>query len=514
MRGLPLDRTIYFTRSRFFRMKPNEMTTAELSTIARRILLENNFAPDAPLSAIEVESLAARQAHSSANSSIRDLRSLLWSSIDNASSRDLDQIEYAENLPNGDIKLLVGIADVDELVPKDSPIDRFAHKNTISVYAATQVFPMLPEQLSTDLTSLLPDADRFAVVVEMIVPANGDVQTSDVYRALVRNQAKLSYEEIGEWLDGNSAIPESVTGIKNLESQIRLQKETAARLYSLRQKNGALEFETIESVPVVQNNSITNLETADADNGARRIIENFMIAANVEMAEFLQKHHSLSLRRVVKTPARWNRIVEIADNFGEHLPATPDSGALAEFLERRRNADALHFPDLSLSIIKLLGAGEYVVQQPDAAESDGHFGLAVRDYAHSTAPNRRYSDLIVQRLVKASLEKQNSPYAFEELTEIAAHCNERESAARKVERQIRKTVAACVMASRVGEIFDAIVTGITPSGTFARIIRPPVDGRIVAGEAGLKVGEKIRVRLIATDPAKGFIDFACANSET
>jgi exoribonuclease-2 len=339
------------------------------------------------------------------------------------------------------------------------------------------------------------------------------VQTSDVYRAIVRNRAKLSYEEIGRWLDENSETPQTVARVANLEAQIRLQQETAARLYELRKKNGALEFETIVSAPVVENGAITDLKGEPRENAARKIIENFMIAANVEMAQFLESRHSLSLRRVVKTPARWNRIVEIAASLGERLPETPDSIALAEFLERRRKADAVHFPDLSLSVIKLLGAGEYVVQTPDAPDdsSGGHFGLAVQDYAHSTAPNRRYADLIVQRLVKATLENKPSPYAFEELTEIAAHCNERESAARKVERRIRKTVAASVMASRVGEIFDAIVTGINASGTFARTLRPPVDGRIVAGEEGLEVGEKVRVKLIDTDAEKGFIDFACRN---
>ena len=488
----------------------NKLTTVELTAIARRILIENNFVPDVPRAMKEaVVSLIPQTANLSAGSSIRDLRLLLWSSIDNASSRDLDQIEYAEKLPNGDIKLLIGIADVDALVPKDSIIDRFAYKNTISVYAAYQVFPMLPEQLSTDLTSLRQDVDRFAVVVEMIVPADGDVQTSDVYRALVCNRAKLSYEEIGAWLDTNSAMPELVEKVEGMDAQIQLQQETAVRLYDLRRKNGALEFETIEPVPVVQNDSIIGLAAESQDNSARKIIENFMIAANVEMAEFLQNCHSLSLRRVVKTPARWNRIVEIAADYGEHLPQTPDSVALAEFLERRSQSDALHFPDLSLSIIKLLGAGEYVVQEPGALESDGHFGLAVQDYAHSTAPNRRYADLVLQRLVKAALDRQDSPYTSEELNEIAAHCNERESAARKVERQIRKTIAAGVMSSRIGEIFDAIVTGITPSGTFARTISPPVDGRIVMGEEGLQVGEKVRVKLISTDAEKGFIDFAC-----
>ncbi len=472
-------------------------------------MIENDFAPDAPKNVIEqAKALEKETLNLRADSAVRDLRSLLWSSIDNETSRDLDQVEYAEKLPNGDIKLLVGIADVDALVPKDSPIDRFAAKNTISIYTGGDVFPMLPEQLSTDLTSLNEAVDRRAVVIEMIVRADGDVQTSNVYRAIVHNHAKLSYEKTGAWIDENADAPEMFAKIKGLEAQIRLQLETAKRLYTLRKKNGALEFETIESSPVVEGGAISDLKGKPRENSARRIIENFMIAANVETAEFLEKRHFLSLRRVVKIPARWNRIVEIAESFNEKLPENPDSVALAEFLGRRRTADAVHFPDLSLSIIKLLGAGEYTVQKP-FEDAGGHFGLAVQDYAHSTAPNRRYADLVVQRLLKAAISGKDSPYTFEELDKIAAHCNERESRARKVERQIRKTIAASVMASRVGEIFDAIVTGVNQSGTFARTLRPPVDGRIVAGENGLEVGEKVRVKLIDTDAEKGFIDFAC-----
>lgn len=487
----------------------NRLTNDELTKIARRAMIENGFAPAVPPEAIDAaESLRKKPLNLRADSVVRDLRHLPWSSIDNESSRDLDQVEYAEKLPSGDIKLLVAIADVDALVPKNSSIDRFASKNTISVYAANHVFPMLPEQLSTNLTSLNEEVDRFAVVIEMIVRESGDVRTSDVYRAIVHNYAKLSYEEIGAWLDENADAPETFVRIKDLEAQIRLQLETAKRLYQLRKRNGALEFETIEAAPVVSGGAIADLKTERRENSARRIIENFMIAANVETAEFLEKHHFLSLRRVVKIPARWNRIVETARSFGENLPENPDSVALAEFLERRREADAVHFPDLSLSIIKLLGAGEYVVQKPDE-DAGGHFGLAVQDYAHSTAPNRRYADLIVQRLLKAAISGKDSPYTSEELDKIAAHCNERESRARKVERQIRKTIAASVMASRVGEIFDAIVTGVNRSGTFARTLRPPVDGRIVAGEAGLEVGDKVRVKLIDTDAEKGFIDFAC-----
>ena len=473
-------------------------------------MIEEDFAPDFPSSVDEAaRAIDERRIISDADASVRDLRALLWSSIDNASSRDLDQIEYAERSPSGAIRLLIGIAEVDEFVPKGSAIDLFAARRTVSIYTGNEVFPMLPERLSTDLTSLLEDSDRLAVVTEIIIGQNGGVETIEIFRALVRNYAKLAYEEIGEWLDESGAIPESVNKIAGLEAQIRLQREAAQRLRRFRKQNGALEFETVEAKPVFEDDVIVDLKI-EKRNSARDIIENFMVTANVEMAEFLETRSVVSLRRVVRTPERWNRIVEIARSFGEDLPENPDSPALAEFLERRKFAAPAQFPDLSLSIIKLLGASEYVVQEA-GAQIGGHFGLAVADYTHSTAPNRRYADLIVQRLVKATLAGAPSPYDFEELSSIAAHCNERESAARKVERQMRKTIAASVMSARIGEIFEAIVTGVTPKGTFARITNPPVDGRIVAGEAGLQVGEKVRVRLLKTEPERGFIDFACEN---
>ncbi|HEX8370243.1 MAG TPA: RNB domain-containing ribonuclease [Pyrinomonadaceae bacterium] len=485
----------------------NQLTTSELTALARQALIKDGFRTDFPSPVTEAaQSLDERRIISNAAASVKDLRALLWSSIDNASSRDLDQVEYAEKLPRGDIRLLVGIADVDEFVPKDSLIDKFAAANTVSIYTGSRVFSMLPERLSTDLTSLLDGFERLAVVTEIIITQNGDVETVNFFRALVRNYAKLSYEEIGAWLEGNGAIPEALVKIPALEAQIRLQQEAALRLREFRKQNGALEFETVEAAPVIENDKITDLKI-EKRSAARDIIENFMVTANVEMAEFLEKRNAVSLRRVVRTPERWNRIVEIARSFNENLPANPDSLALAEFLARRRAADPTHYPDLSLSIIKLLGASEYVVQEA-GAQTGGHFGLAVSDYTHSTAPNRRYADLIVQRLVKATLAGEPSPYTFEELSAIAARCNERESAARKVERQMRKTVAASVMAAHIGETFEAVVTGITAGGTFARITNPPVDGRLVAGEEGLQVGEKVRVRLIKTEPERGFIDFA------
>ena len=477
-----------------------------LTERAHQTMIENGFEPEFSAAVLDQLNQIKTKGEPSPYSSIKDLRSLLWSSIDNASSRDLDQIEWAESLPNGDIRVLVGIADVDSLVPKDSPLDDHAKQNTVTVYTESKIFPMLPVELSTDMTSLNEGVDRLAIVADMTVKENGDVPESTFYRALVRNQGKLAYESIGEWLDNNGDMPEEVANMPGLKEQIELQKEAAVRLHAYRQTKGALEFESIESEAVVEDGEIKGLRSV-VPNSARKLIENFMVAANVEMAEFLEAHGSISLRRIVKTPARWDGIVRIAAEYGENLPADPDQPALAAFLEKRRAADPEHFPDLSLSIIKLIGSGEYVVERP-GEDTGGHFGLAVRDYAHSTAPNRRFTDIVVQRLVKAVISNQPSPYTADELETIATHCNEQERAARKVERKMRKIVAATVMQRHVGESFDAIVTGVTPSGTFARILRPPVDGRIEQGEHGLNVGEKVNVKLLSADPRSGFIDFA------
>lgn len=469
-------------------------------------MIENGFEPEFSNEVLDQLDQIKHAGEPSADSSVKDLRSLLWSSIDNASSRDLDQIEWAEQLENGDIRVLVGIADVDSLVTKDSPLDKHAEQNTVTVYTESKIFPMLPVELSTDMTSLNEGVDRLAIVADMTIKENGDVPESTFYRALVRNKAKCAYEDIGEWLDHGGEIPEALQHTPGLQEQIELQRAAALRLHAYRQAKGALEFESIESSAVVEDGEIKGLKSVEP-NGARKLIENFMVAANVEMAEFLEAHNSISLRRVVKTPARWDGIVRIAAEYGEHLPDEPDQPSLAAFLEKRRAADPEHFPDLSLSIVKLIGSGEYVVERP-GEDTGGHFGLAVRDYAHSTAPNRRFTDIVVQRLVKAVISDQPSPYSAEDLEAIATHCNDQEKAARKVERKMRKVVAATVMQRHIGENFDAIVTGITPSGTFARILRPPVDGRIEQGEHGLNVGEKVNVKLLSADPRSGFIDFA------
>jgi ribonuclease R len=368
---------------------------------------------------------------------------------------------------------------------------------------------MLPEELSTDLTSLVANEDRRAIVTEMVVGSEGSVKTTDIYPAKLRNRAKLSYEIIGAWLDGKSAVPEVVKSVAGLEAQLKLQQQVAQDLGELRKEHGAIELGTIQSTPVVDNSGrVVELEVTE-QNAARDLIADFMIAANVAMAKFLEDKGVPSLRRVVRTPRYWSRIVEIAAEVGEQLPATPDSRALAEFLARRKAADPVHFPDLSLAVVKSLGPGEYEVQMP-GEEGEGHFGLAVDDYTHSTAPNRRFADLVTQRLVKAALANQSPLYEGNELKEIARRCTEREDAARKVQRKMRKVAAALLLRNQIGQQFDAIVTGVSEKGTYARIINPPVDGRVMRGEQGLRVGEKTRVRLLSTDPERGFIDFARA----
>ncbi|HYY57816.1 MAG TPA: RNB domain-containing ribonuclease, partial [Pyrinomonadaceae bacterium] len=406
------------------------------------------------------------------------------------------------------IRLLIGIADVDAFVPKGSAIDRHALWNTTSIYTGVKTFPMLPEQLSNDTTSLVEDVDRLAVVVELVLDGEGEVSSKDVYRATVRNQAKLVYEQVGAWLEKSAPAPRRVSETPGLADQLRLQDEATERLRALRRRSGALNLQTIEARPVAVDGRVVDLVTTE-HNRARDIIESFMVAANTEMAEFLEDEGVPSIRRVVRTPERWPRIAEIARRFGENLPDEPDSLALASFLTRRKAADPLHFPDLSLSIVKLMGPGEYTVERP-GAESEGHFGLAVNDYTHSTAPNRRYADLVAQRLLKSVIARRPAPYTEAELSEIAERCTEREDAARKVERLMRKAAAAVLLGQRTGETFDAIVTGVSPKGTFVRLIAPPAEGRVMRGEHGMDVGDRVRVRLISTEPERGFIDFARA----
>jgi VacB/RNase II family 3'-5' exoribonuclease len=476
----------------------------DLNRFAREAMTQNGLLSDFDAAAKNV--IAHLPAQAPMEPGVRDLRGLLWSSIDNRESRDLDQIEVVEELPGGETRVLVGIADVDELVKKNSPVDRHAFANTCSVYTGVVTFPMLPEVLSTGLTSLNEDAERMAIVIAFIVDAQGDTRAPEVYRAQVKNHARLTYTDVAAWLDGNGPAPERVGKNPTLQQQLRAQDAAAARLRKRRQERGALELETIEARPVTQDGHVTGLELSKK-NRARDLIEDFMVAANSTMARFLDSKGVASLRRVVKEPKRWDRIVAIAAERGVTLPATPSSRALADFLASQRQKDALHFADLSLAVVKLMGPGEYAVEKPGQVH-DGHFGLAVQDYTHSTAPNRRFADLVTQRLLKACEAGQPPPYTEAELTTIAARCTQKANDAQKVERLLRKVAAALFLSAHIGESYDAIVTGAAEKGIFVRLLSPPAEGRVIQGEQGLDVGQKIRVKLLATDARKGFIDFA------
>jgi exoribonuclease II len=482
----------------------NEQCEAtNLRAIARKAMINRGLEPDFPADALK-QLNAIRGPARETDKGVRDLRQSLWCSIDNDASRDLDQLTVAELLPAGRVKVLVAIADVDVLVKPVSPIDRHARTNTTSVYTAAQIFPMLPEKLSTDLTSLGEGEDRLALVIEMVVAADGSIEGSDIYRALVTNHAKLAYHGVAAWLDGKEKMPETIAKTKGLDDQLRMQDQIAQVMKSVRYQHGALELETIEPEAVLKDDQVVDLHL-EKKNRAQELIEDFMIAANGVAAQFLEKRGVPSLRRVVRAPQRWDRIQKVAEGFGERLPAKPDCKALAAFLARRRQADPLRFPDLSLTIVKLLGAGEYVLQLPGQA-SAGHFGLAVREYSHSTAPNRRFPDLITQRLLKSAMAGGQLPYSPEELTSLAAHCTEQEDAAKKVERQVRKSAAAQLLSNRIGETFDALVTGASEKGIWVRLLKPPAEGKLSGGQ-GVNVGDKIKVQLTSLNIERGFIDF-------
>jgi VacB/RNase II family 3'-5' exoribonuclease len=475
-----------------------------LQSIARRVMLERGLFPDfAPAALAELEGIHGPAAELDA--STRDLRGLLWCSIDNDDSRDLDQLTVAEALPDGVTKILVAIADVDAVVKKQSALDEHAGHNTTSIYTAAEIFPMLPERLSTDLTSLNDESDRLSIIVEMTISGDGSVQTSDIYRGMVRNRAKLAYNSVAQWLEGSGHMPPAIGAVPGLEENLRLQDSTAQKMKALRHVHGALSLETIEARPVFDGDEIKDLES-EKSNRATDIIADFMIATNGVAARYLASKKLPSMRRVVRTPKRWDRIVELAADHRVTLPKEPDSKSLDQFLVSARAADPLRFPDLSLSVIKLLGAGEYVVDQPGGS-SEGHFGLAVKDYTHSTAPNRRYPDLITQRLLKAALAGYSSPYDDLELQALATHCTEAEDAAKKVERQVGKSAAAMLLQSRVGERFEGIVTGASDKGTWVRLLHPPVEGRLISGHEGMDVGHRLRVQLVHTDVEQGYVDF-------
>jgi VacB/RNase II family 3'-5' exoribonuclease len=476
----------------------------DLALAARQEMLEHGFQPDFPPDAERQLTAIESAPKAPPDRAARDLRNLLWSSIDNDTSRDLDQIEVAERAGGG-IRILIGIADVDGDVPSGSPIDRHAASETTSVYTGIKTFPMLPEKLSTDLTSLNEAADRPSVVVEMVVAADGSVSSTSIYRALVRNQAQLAYSGVGPWLEGRSPAPAKVAASPDLAAQLKLQDEAAQALRQARSRMGALNFDRVEPEAVISNGKVEGI-AARQKNRAGELIEDFMIAANGVMARTLMDAGVASIRRVVKTPERWPRIVELARQHGATLPPSPDAHALNAFLEQQKAADPVHYADISLAVIKLMGPGEYVLVGPNDP-GEGHFGLAVHDYTHSTAPNRRFADLVTQRLIKAVLAQQPAPYAAAALSDIARNCTLKEDAARAVERAMHKRIAAVALEGRIGSKFDAVVTGVTPKGVFVRILHPPVEGRLMRGEHGLDVGDRLQVTLLSTDPQRGFIDF-------
>jgi len=477
-----------------------------LRAAAHQEMLAEGFQPDfSPQVAQQVKALEAQKGPVTADG-VRDLRSLLWSSIDNDTSRDLDQAEVAERVSGG-IRVMVAIADVDADVPVDSPIDRHAAYETTSVYTGVQTFPMLPEELSTGLTSLNENVDRVAVVVEMVVAADGSISSPSVYRALVRNQAQLTYNGVGPWLEGTAAPPPKVAASSDLAAQLKLQDEAARILHDERCRMGALSLDRVEAEPVVSDAGEVQGINTRKRNRASDLIENFMVAANGVMARALQDAKVSSIRRVVKTPERWPRIVELAARYGEKLPPEPDSGALNAVLQRRKAADPDHYADVSLAVVKLMGPGEYVLSR-SGEEAPGHFALAAHDYTHSTAPNRRFADTVTQRLIKSVLGKLPCPYSDSQLDAIAKNCTLKEDAARKVERVMGKRIAAVAMQHRIGETFHAVVTGAGPKGVFVRVLGPPVEGMLVHGQQGADVGDRLQVKLVGTDPRRGFIDFA------
>jgi exoribonuclease-2 len=475
-----------------------------LQRIAHQAMVAKGLVPDFPPQVL-TELAGIHGPATGTDGSTRDLRNLPWCSIDNDDSRDLDQLTVAEPMPGGAARILVAIADVDALVKKGSALDDHARQNTTSVYTAAETFPMLPEKLSTDLTSLNAASDRLAIVMDMLFSGDGTLESSDIYEATVRNVAKLAYNSVAPWLEGSGPMPEAIGAVGGLDENLRLQDRVARRLRALRHAQGALDLQTIEARPIFDGDELRGL-AADERNRAKDIIEDFMIASNGVAARYLVSKKFPVLRRVVRVPKRWDRIVELAGEHGSKLPTQPDAKALEQFLVSAKAADPLRFPDLSTSVVKLLGPGEYVVQLP-GGDVTGHFGLAVKDYAHSTAPNRRFPDLITHRLLKAAMAGSSCPYENIELADLAQHCTEEEDAAKKVERQVTKSAAAILLQSRIGEQFNAIVTGASAKGTWVRLLHPPVEGRLSSGFEGMDVGHQLRVQLIHTDVERGFIDF-------
>jgi VacB/RNase II family 3'-5' exoribonuclease len=480
----------------------------DLSAAAFTEMVRQGFHPDFLPGTEEQIAEIRETASARPDIDVRDLRGLFWSSIDNDTSRDLDQIEWAERVEGG-IRVLVGVADVSRSVAKGSPIDKHAAEQTKTVYTATRNFPMLPNELSTDLTSLNQDDDRAAVVVEYVVDAEGLIGRQNIYRAVVHNRAQLAYSKVGPWLEGKADPDAKVAASLELQGQLRVQDEAAQLLREARIREGALEFRRIEADPVVIDGQVRAIHEAP-HNHATELIENFMIGANETMAEMLERAGRSCLRRVVRSPERWDRIVSLVKSYGVDLPHEADSASLNRFLQKHRRDDPIHYPDLSLAIIKLMGAGEYVVSKGNDPDPLGHFGLAARDYTHSTAPNRRFADLVTQRLVKAMLDNEPAPYTDDELSAIAMQCNLQEHAGHKVERAMQKRVAAVALSDSIGKLFKGVITGASEKGTYARVFDPPVEGRVMKGQQGLDVGDRVTVKLLHTDPVHAFIDFALA----
>ncbi len=485
----------------------NHFNGFDLQAAARLSMTDHGFDAGFPLAVKdEVTAIQQHPPTLESSSATQDMRSLPWSSIDNDTSRDLDQIEVSDEVKDGSIRVRIGIADVDACVPKGSAIDQFAAKQTTTVYTGVHNFSMLPDELSTGLTSLLENQDRLSVVYDFVVSPQGTVNSSAIYRATVRNKAQLAYPSVGAWLETGANPPAKVAASQEITSQLQTQNRVAQLLRGQRYLHGALNLQTIETNPLMQDGQPVDIEMHQR-NPATDLIEDFMIAANEVVARSLKKAGFSSIRRIVKIPKRWDRIVELAAQYGTKLPDAPDPRPLHDFLCERQKTDPDHFPDLSLAVVKLLGSGEYVLERANET-AEGHFGLAVQDYTHSTAPNRRYADLVTQRLVKAMVAGRKTPYSDDELAVIAQQCTRQEDAARKVEREMRKRIAAVVMRGRIGQQFSAIITGVNDHGTFVRTKAPHVEGMLVRGSKGVDVGDKIQVTLLHTDPERGYIDFA------
>lgn len=487
-----------------------------LSALAYTAMIERGLKPDFGAQGLEQlkqiqknqseESPHNRESHTAQADDVQDQTDLLWCSIDNDDSKDLDQLTVCKPLKDGSLVVMVAIADVDSLVPRNSPLDQHAKDNTTSVYTSARVFPMLPNELSTDLTSLNFDSPRLALVCEMHFDPAGHELGFSIYRSKVINRAQLAYDAVSDWLDNKGPLPEAASRVKHMDQQLIDQDKWAQKLRALRHAAGALEFQSIQPRALFKNDLIHELQE-QPHNRARQLIEEFMVAANGCIARFLTSKGYSCIRRVVRSPEKWQRIVKVAAQYGEHLPAAPDSLALERFLAKRHKADPLTFPDLSLVIVKLMGSGEYVLERPNDKSNIGHFGLAVLHYAHSTAPNRRYPDLITQRILKAALRGVNSPYSNAELEVLALHCTTQEDASKKVERQLRKSEAALLLQSHLGQSFKGVISGVNEAGYWVRIFTPPAEGKLIGLNEHLELGHTVNVKLVHTNVERGYIDF-------